>query len=375
MEYNKTKDGFKPLKQKNVDTGLGIERVAMILQNKDNVFQIDSIKPIYDKIKKSSENPDEKSLRIITDHMRAAVFILADERGVTPSNVDQGYVLRRFIRRSIRHMRLIESELELTDIADVVIKQYKDHYEILEKNKQRIKDELKKEQKKFKKTLSKGLKEFEKISEKTDHISGKDAFLLFQSFGFPIEMIVELAKEKNKIVDVKDFEKRYKKHQELSRIGAEKKFKGGLADHSEETKKLHTATHLLNQALREVLGYEVKQKGSNITKDRLRFDFNFNRKLTENEIKKIENLVNEKIKQGLEIKSEKMSLKEALDSGAQAEFGTKYPEEVFVYKIGDFSKEICNGPHVENTEELGKFKIKKEKSSAAGIRRIKAVLE
>ncbi|MDO8740574.1 MAG: alanine--tRNA ligase [Candidatus Woesearchaeota archaeon] len=382
MQYNKTKDGrFEKLKQQNVDTGMGVERTAAVLQGKKIVYEIETFKPIIDKIKEIAKikEPNEeqlKSVRIITDHIRAATFILGDEKAIAPSNVDQGYILRRFIRRSIRHGKLLGIEKEfLSELAKITIELHKSDYKELEKNKDFILDELKKEDEKFRKTLENGLKEFEKIIKNKKEIDGENAFLLFQSFGFPIEMTAELAKEKNVSVDVTGFNKEFEKHQELSRIGAEKKFKGGLADSSEETTKLHTATHMLNQALRVVLGKkDIFQRGSNITPERLRFDFNFDRKLTEQELKEVEDLINEKIKEALPVKQEEMTVDEAKKKGAQGVFEHKYGEKVFVYSIGDFSVEICGGPHVKNTSELGHFKIIKEESVAAGVRRIKAVL-
>lgn len=384
MQYNKTGSGkFEPLEQKNVDTGLGTERVAMALQGKKNIFEIEVFRPIIDKIKQiSSQEVNElnsKSFRIIADHMKAATFILGDERGVPPSNLDQGYILRRYIRRSLRHLRLLGvnlSNIDATvDIAKVVIKIYETDYPILGKKKNFIFTELKREEDKFQRTLDKGLKEFEKIAKSGKDMSAEEAFLLYQSYGFPIEMIEELASEKNLKVDIKGFNKEYEKHQELSRKGAEQKFKGGLSEASEITTRLHTATHLLNEALRKIISPEIRQKGSNITPDRLRFDFNFDRKLTDEEKKKVEDEVNRVIDSGMEIVKEEMTPEEAIKKGAQAEFGAKYPAKVSVFRVGDYSKEICIGPHVKNTSELGHFRIKKEESSAAGIRRIKAVLE
>ncbi len=382
MQYNKTADGgYEKLKQQNVDTGMGLERAAAILQGKETVYEIETFLPIANKIKELAniKNPDEKqelSIRIITDHARAAAFILGDDSGIAPSNLDQGYILRRFIRRSIRHGKLLGIEKEfLAELAEIVIDLHKEDYKELERNRDFILDELKKEDDKFRKTLETGLRKFERMVQDSK-ISGKEAFLLFQSFGFPIEMTMELADEKSIKVDIEGFEKEFQKHQELSRIGAEKKFKGGLGDHSAETTKLHTATHLLNQALREVLGKkDIFQKGSNITPERLRFDFNFDRKLTPEEIKKVEDWVNERIKEQLPVKREEMAPEEAKKAGAQGVFEHKYGERVFVYSIGNKSIEICGGPHVENTKELGHFKILKEESSAAGVRRIKAVLE
>jgi alanyl-tRNA synthetase len=384
MQYNKNKEGkYELLKQKNVDTGLGVERVTMILNGQTNIFEIDVFKPIIEKIEEISgkklDDSNKKSFRIISDHMKAATFILGDERGVVPSNVDQGYILRRYIRRSIRHLLLLGVDTNrsdaCTEIAKVVVDVYKSSYPIIEKKKSFIFDELRKEQEKFAVTLGNGIKEFEKISKK-GNLSGSDAFLLYQSFGFPIEMIEELASEKKLGVDVKGFNQEYEKHQELSRIGSEKKFKGGLSEASEITAKLHTATHLLNQALREVLGKnDIYQKGSNITPERLRFDFNFERKLTEEELKKVEEWVNNRIKEKLDIVCSEMSVEDAKKKGAQGVFEHKYGEKVFVYSIGKKSVEICGGPHAKNTSELGIFKIQKEESSASGVRRIKAVLK
>ena len=377
IQYNKTKEGkYVTLKQKTVDTGMGVERTATILQGKKNVYETEMFVPIIDKIKDNSKKPNTKSMRVVADHLKTAVFILSEN--VAPGNLDQGYILRRLIRKSIRHFRIlgIEKEKFTAEIAKIVIKIYGEDYKELNQNKSFILEELEKEEKKFKGTLEKGLREFEKLIKKGVKITGKDAFILFSSYGFPLEMTEELAKEKNLSLNKEEFEKEFKKHQEISRAGAEKRFKGGLADTSEETKKLHTATHLLNEAIRKVLkNKDIIQKGSNITKERLRFDFNFDRKLTKEEIKEVENLVNEKIKEALEVKKEEMGLEDAKKRNAQGVFEHKYTERVSVYSIGDFSTELCGGPHVKNTKELGKFKIMKEESSAAGIRRIKAVLE
>ena len=384
MEYNKTKEGkFIPLKQKNVDTGLGVERVTAILQGYNDDYKTELFWPIIQEIEAITNKKYEthtKLMRIIADHSRAIVFILGDEHDVIPSNVDQGYILRRLIRRVIRTFRQMNVGIEnnsLIPLAVKIIEMYKDEYPLLEKKKKFIIDEIKNEELRFKRTLDNGLKEFNRIISNlkpNDKMSGKDAFLLFQSYGFPIEITQELAKEKGLDVDIEEFNNEYKKHQEKSRKGAVKRFKGGLSDASEQTIKLHTATHILNEALRRVLSKDIRQKGSNITPERLRFDFNFSRKLTKDEIKKVEDEVNRVIKKGLEVKRVEMSLDEALKTGAQAEFGAKYPNRVSVYFIGDYSKEICMGPHVKNTKELGTFKIIKEESSAAGIRRIKAVL-
>ena len=377
IQYNKTKDGeYKTLKQKTVDTGMGVERTVAMLGGKDTVFEIGEFKPIIDKIRENAKESNTRLIRIIADHLKAAVFILSEN--VAPSNLDQGYILRRLIRKSIRHFRLlgIGKENFTLEIAKIVIDIYKDDYKELKQNKNFILEEFEKEEKKFKRTLETGLREFNKLIKKEAKITGKEAFLLFSSYGFPLEMTEELAQENGLKFNKDEFEKEFKKHQELSRAGAQKRFKGGLADSSEETKKLHTANHLLNEALRVVLKDDkIVQKGSNITPERLRFDFNFDRKLTDEEIKKIENLVNKKIKEGLEVKKEEMSLEEAKKKNAQGVFEHKYGDKVSVYTVDGFSVEICGGPHVKNTSELGKFKIKKEESSAAGIRRIKAVLE
>ena len=378
MEYDKTKEGeFTTLSQKNIDTGLGTERVVMVLNGLEDAFSVGKIKEIYDFVfSLSKDKENTKAIKIITDHLRTAIFILGDSRSVIPSNTDQGYVLRRFIRRAIRYGKLIGIDIFFCKtVGNKIIDLYKDEYPNLEEKKENILKELEHEENKFLKTLENGLKEFNKFVEKQNKLSGKEAFLLYQSYGFPIEMIEELAKEKNLSIDFNSFKEEEKKHQELSRIGAEKKFKGGLAEHTDITKKYHTATHLLNEALRRVISKEIKQKGSNITSERLRFDFNFDRKLTDEEISLLEKEVNNVISKELPIKKESMTLEEAINLGAQAEFGTKYPDVVFVYFVGDYSKEICMGPHVENTKELGSFKIIKEQSIAAGVRRIKAILE
>ena len=415
MQYNKTPEGkYELLKQKNVDTGMGVERTIAVLQNKKSVYEIEAFKPIVNKIKEISKikNPDErqeKSIRIIADHIRASVFILAEN--IEPSNKDRGYILRRLIRRSMRHGKILGIEQKfLSNLAEIVIEMYKESYSQLQTNRKFVVNEIEKEEVRFRKTLDEGLKAFEKEFNTLwinylepgparvgkFQFSGKIAFLLYQSYGFPIELTREYLKEKIiekcekeginqnisdlKLIDVdmkefeKEFEEEFKIHQEISRVGAEKKFKGGLADASKQTIKLHTATHLLNEALRRVLGKEIVQKGSNITPERLRFDFNFNRKLTDDELKKVENLVNEKIKEGLPVEREEMTLAEAKAMGAQGLFEHKYGEKVSVYIIGDFSVEICGGPHAKNTKELGEFKIMKEEAVASGIRRIKARL-
>ena len=386
MQYNKTREGrYIPLKQKNVDTGMGVERVVMVLQGKMNVFETEAFEPIVREITRLADSADVKdnefAVKIIADHLKAATFILGDERAVTPSNVDQGYILRRFIRRAIRYGRMLGiKDGFCTKIADAVIGTYKDDYPLLKQKGKFIKEQLRIEEERFNRTIEKGLNEFAKVADKTiskelKELPADAAFLLFQSYGFPIEMTVELAKEKALSVDKKGFEGLYRKHQEISRKGAEQKFKGGLSDESEKTTRLHTATHLLNEALRKVIDPKIRQKGSNINSERLRFDFNFERKLTGEEIKRVEDEVNRVIALNLPVERLEMSPEEAVEKGAQSEFGARYPPRVFVYKTGDYSMEICMGPHVKSTGELGRFRIIKEESSAAGVRRIKAVLE
>ncbi len=378
MEYNKTTQRkYEPLKQKNVDTGMGVERTLAVLNGLNDDYMTETFLPIIKKIEQLSGKKYKNSgpgMRIIADHIKASIFIIAD--GVLPSNTEQGYVLRRLIRRAIRYGKRFSLKDFVDKVAEPVFEIY-DDYEELKKNKKKILKILKEEENKFNKTLDKGLREFERISKNKkigDKISRKEAFLLFQSYGFPKEITWELATEKGLGLDASGFNKEFAKHQKLSRTASAGVFKSGLADQSEKTIKLHTATHLLNQALKKVLDKNIKQKGSNITPERLRFDFNFPRKLTEKEIKKVEDIMNKKISQGLKVTSEEMPLKKALKIGAKSEFNARYPDIVSVYSIGNFSKEICTGPHVKNTNEIGKFKIKKEESSASGIRRIKAVV-
>ena len=363
MEYEK-KDGkvIGKLKQKNVDTGAGLERLAMVLQNKDNIFDTDLFESSI-KVLSSVSHPDIRSIRIIADHIRTSVFMIAD--GVVPSNTDRGYILRRLLRRSYVYARKIGAETEvLNTVANLIIEHpsYKELYIFNTDTSSVIMDEIEK----FKVALESGLKQVEK---------GADPFLLFTSYGFPIELTEEIAKEKGLAVDRSNFQQKMKKHQELSRAGAMKKFKGGLAGHSEMEIKYHTATHLLHQALREVLGKEVFQKGSNITPERLRFDFSFSRKMTDEEKERVEKLVNGKIKESLPVTYEDIPLEEAKKKGAIGLFEEKYGDKVRVYRVGDFSLELCGGPHVESTDVLGKFKIVKEEAVSTGVRRIKAVLE
>ena len=384
MEYEKTKSGFNKAKQQNIDTGMGVERTLAVLNDLEDNYKTSIFSPIISEIesvsgKKYGKNKEEtRAIRIIADHIKAATFILGDDKAIKPSNVGQGYVLRRIIRRAIRYGKIIGIGEHFTSkIAKTVFPIYPDYQE-LHRNHQFIINQFEEEEEKFSQTLDKGLKKFNELA-KNKLISGKEAFLLFQSYGFPIEMTQELASEKGLNVDLEEYNQEFQRHQDLSRSASAGMFKSGLADNSDAVKRLHTATHLLNEALRQIIDKNIKQRGSNITSERLRFDFNFTRKLTSQEIGKLENWINEKINEALPVKREEILLKTALSSGAQAEFEDKYPELVSVYTIGSekswISKEICTGPHVENTKELGKFKIIKEESVAAGIRRIKAIVE
>ncbi len=389
MQYNKNENGrFEELKQKNVDTGMGVERMVATLNGADNAYACDTLAPILDKVISMSSSGTAKTnrdARIITDHIRAAVMILGDDKGVVPSNVDHGYILRRFIRRSIRHARMIGISGEFcTEIAKVAIDVMADSYPELRRNSKRIFEELKKEEEKFSVALENGTRQLEKelqLLEKSHQkiLEGKSAFDLFQSFGFPLEITMEMCKEKGFDVDTIGFNALMEGHQALSRKGAEQKFKGGLADHSEASTKLHTATHLLNQALRVVVDPSIHQLGSNITPERLRFDFNWDQKLTDEQIKKIEEWVNGVIKAEADVSFEIMPLGEAKKIGAQGVFEERYELEVKVYTVSKgktvYSREICGGPHVKNTKELGTFKIIKQEAVAAGVRRIKAIVE
>jgi alanyl-tRNA synthetase len=360
-----------------------VERTLAVLNGLDDNYLTSIFYSVIKKIELISGEDylgREREMRIITDHVRAAVFILGDSRGIRPGNIGQGYILRRLIRRAVRFGRMIGIKDEfLGEIAKEIILIFGKDYEELEENRGFILNELRNEEGKFSVTLGIGLKKFGNLTEKSKKLSGKDAFLLFQSYGFPIEMTLELAMESGKSVDVSGFDKELKKHQKLSRTASAGVFKSGMADDSVRTKRLHTATHLLNAALKKVLKSDVKQKGSNITSERLRFDFSFDRKLTDSEKEKVENLVNIWISKGIEVKREEMTLNYAIKSGAEAEFGAKYPSMVSVYIVGSgeelVSREICTGPHVENTEEIGKFRILKEESSSSGVRRIKATIE
>ena len=439
MQYEKQADGtFIPLKQKNVDTGMGLERTYCVLMGANTVYETEIFAGILGKIeelsgRKYGESEEvTRAMRIISDHMRTATFIIGDDRGVTPSNVDQGYVLRRLIRRAVRHGMKLGMPAGFTcEIARVIIDQYKSVYPELERNGGHILEQLKLEEERFQRTLKKGQAEFEKVyanmarrkdaftalkANKADPeavaaalkvlppspenkpvieqvkagtiedatidrllqscgtMDGRSAFKLYDTYGFPVEITCEMAAEKGIGVDVEGFQERFKKHQENSHAGAEQRFKGGLADHSEQTARLHTATHLLHAALRKVLGPEVAQKGSNITAERLRFDFSFGRKMTDEEKQEVERLVNEYIRAAAPITCEEMTVAEAKAQGAIGLFESKYGERVKVYTMGEYSKEICGGPHASNTAELKSFKIKKEEASSAGVRRIKATI-
>ena len=385
MQYNHEEDGtFKPLANKNVDTGLGVERVTAILEGQTDNYKSSVWKDVIEKIEEISGKSydDEKyarAMRIIADHMRAVVIISGDDAGIKPSNTDQGYILRRLIRRIIRYAKNLEIDINSTwekELSNLIIDQYAPFYPELERNRNVILEVLENEKVKFNRTLEKGLREFEKI---VSHLEGnlidrENSFKLYDTYGFPIELTVELAKERNLEVDTKGFEEKFAEHQEKSRAGATEKFKGGLASTGEMETKYHTATHLLNAALKKVLGPHVHQKGSNITAERMRFDFSHDAKMTDEEKQKTEELVNEYIKRAIPVERLEMKKEDAISMGAEAMFIEKYADIVSVYKIGDVSIELCGGPHVKNTSELGTFKIKKEESSSAGVRRIKAVL-
>ena len=386
MQYNHETDGsFKPLVNKNVDTGLGVERVTAILEGQTDNYKSSVWKDVIAKIEEiSGKSYDDekcvKAMRIIADHMRAVVIISGDDAGIKPSNTDQGYILRRLIRRIIRYAKNLEININSSwekDLAELIIDQYASFYAELERNRNVILEVLENEKIKFNRTLEKGLREFEKIVShlEGDSIDKDNAFKLYDTYGFPIELTVELAGERNLKVDTKGFEEKFAEHQAKSRAGATEKFKGGLASTGEMETKYHTATHLLNAALKQVLGSHVHQKGSNITAERMRFDFSHDAKMTDEQKQKAEELVNEYIKRAIPVERMEMKKEDALALGAEAMFIEKYGDIVTVYKIGDISIELCGGPHVENTSELGKFKIKKEESSSAGVRRIKAILQ
>lgn len=388
MQYNKDAEGhYTPLARKCVDTGMGAERTVAMLNGQATVYDTDVFIPIINKIEELSgkkygtDEKTDRSFRVIADHVRTATFILGDPQAVTPSNVGAGYILRRIIRRAVRDGRKLGLDgTFLTAPAAVVIEEYKSAYPELEEHKDFIFKEIENEEKKFLNTLKKGEAEFEKLLPNLQKnpqkiIPGRVAFRLYDTFGFPIELTQEMAEENGMKVDVEGFKEAEKKHQELSRDTSGQQFKGGLIDHSEITTKYHTATHLLQQALVNVLGPQVAQKGSNITSERMRFDFSFERAMTKEEIKKVEDIVNEQIAKDLPVTMEVMDLEAAKKSGARALFGEKYDKQVSVYTIGDFSKEVCGGPHVQHTGLIGHFHIVKEQSSSAGVRRIRAVID
>jgi alanyl-tRNA synthetase len=376
MQYQKAANGWKELANKNVDFGGGLERILMVCAGENSIFKTDLFARIIAKIEELSGKKYQDNIRafeVVADHIKSATFIVGDDKGVAPSNTDQGYIVRRLLRRAIRYGRGlgITKEMWTKEVASVVINDYKDTYPELGRNQTFIEENFDKEEEKFNRTLENGLKEFNKIS---GDIDGVAAFNLYQSYGFPVEITEELAREKNKKVDIDGFKVELAKHQELSRTASAGKFKGGLADSSEETTKLHTAAHLLLAALRKVLGDHVTQKGSNITAERLRFDFSHSEKMTTEQIAEVEKLVNEAIAAKTDVICEEISLEEAKNTGAMGVFDSKYGEKVKVYTAGQFSREICGGPHVKNTGELGKFSISKEESSSSGVRRIKAIL-
>ena len=383
MEYYHDENGYLPLEKKNVDTGMGVERVTAILEGVNDNYKSSIFKEYIELIEKysgKSYEGNEKNMRIIADHVRTIAMILGENSSVKPSNTDQGYILRRLIRRVIRHEKVLGIDVN-SDFLEImlrkIVKDYKKYYKELEENEEKIVNLTLQEQQKFSKTIDKGLKQFEKVIKLSNkEISGKDAFHLYDTYGFPLELTVELAIEKGLKVDEDGFHKLFKEHQEKSRLGAQGKFESGLLSKGEEETKYHTATHLLNAALKVVLkDPNIHQKGSNITSERLRFDFNFDRKLTDEEKKQIEDLINKWISEDLKVTKVLMKKEEAVKTGAEASFIERYPDEVNVYSIGDVSKEICSGPHVKSTKELGTFKIKKEEASSSGIRRIKAILQ
>lgn len=382
MEFYKEADGkITELSKKNVDTGMGVERTTSILEGVNDNYLSSIWINVIKKIEEISHLPykgNEKSMRIIADHLRTAVFISGDYSGIKPSNTDQGYILRRLIRRAIRHAKNLNIDMDSNwevQIAKIMIDEYKKYYKELEENENIILEVLTNEKMKFNRTLEKGLKEFVRVTKDGKNIDGVTAFHLYDTYGFPIELTIELASEKGLLVDAIGFQERFQEHQELSRTASAGKFKGGLAGNSEIETRYHTATHLLNAALKKVIGPDVHQKGSNITSERMRFDFTCDHKLSDEEKKSVEDLVNEWIKEGLDVTISEMSKEDAIASGAECMFIDKYPDTVTVYSIGDVSKELCGGPHVKNTNELGHFRITKEEASSAGVRRIKAVLE
>lgn len=386
MEFYRTADGkFEKLSQRNVDTGMGLERTICKINGYKSVYETDLFTNALNKIQELSgkkygeDETTTRAMRIIADHIRTATFLMGDEKGIVPSNIDQGYVLRRLIRRAIRYaLSLGMDSSKLVQVSECFIDKYKDVYNELNTNKDKILSELSKEEEKFSKTIENGLKEIEKVLKyvQGDKLNGKTAFRLYDTFGFPIEMTQEICKERGYGVDIDGYHAAFAEHQKKSQIGAEQKFKGGLADSSERTVYLHTATHLLLAGLKKVLGDEgIMQKGSNITTERLRFDFNFDRPLTAEEKTAVEAFVNDAIQKSIPVICEEMPIEQAKACGATGSFANKYGEIVKVYSIGDISKELCGGPHAENTSQLKKFTMLKEQSSSSGVRRIKATIE
>jgi len=382
MMYDKSEDGiYTSLNQRSIDTGMGVERTAAMLQGVSSVFDTEAFIPLIEKIKEMSpleefSEEEDKLIRIIADHVRSAIMIMADDRQIRPSNVEQGYIVRRLLRKAIHSAdRLNIGSGFMISLTEIVVDMFKDLYKEVERNQDFIIKNLKAEEDKFRKTLTKALRRFDKIFEETGTITGEDAFVLFTSFGLPLEMTRDLAQEQGIVIDMEEFTKQFEEHRERSRTATQGKFKGGLADHTIAITKLHTATHLLQAALRKVLGNEVTQNGSNINNERLRFDFTFSRKLTPKEIEEVEKLVNDVITKNLDVKHSFMKYDDAIAKGALAFFKENYGEEVSVYSVGDFSMELCGGPHVEKTGILGKFKITKQKKIGAGIVRIRAILE
>lgn len=381
MQYNLTAGGtYEQLPQQNVDTGMGLERTIMVLARKHSIYEIDSYEKLVFEIEKRAKKRNLRQVRILGDHIKALTFLLGDEHPVAPSNTDQGYVVRRLIRRAVRSAQELNSDALslMVDGARIMIDEYGTIYPSLRQNTRTIDEELTKEIEKFNRALERGLKEFNRVTKGKhagDVITGKDAFMLYESYGFPLEMTVELAAEHNLAVDIEGFKQALLEHQSTSRSATQGKFVGGLSDHSQEVIRYHTATHLLHQALRDVLGDHVFQKGSNITKERLRFDYSHPEKVRDEDLKRVEDIVNQKIKEGLPVVHEEMTLSEAQHKGALGLFQQKYGNKVRVYNIGTYSREICGGPHVSNTSELGSFKIVREEPVSAGVRRIKAVLE
>jgi len=382
MSYFRMEDGsLELLKNRNVDTGMGFERLVSAVNGVSSAYETEIFAPVIEMLTENAKNDFAESIiskRIIADHTRAAVILMGDKYGIEPSNTDQGYVLRKLIRRAYRHLRKLEvNDNVMLDVTNFFIDSYKDHYAEIADRADIIRNAMHQEIQQFAQTLKTGEKEFAKIISELpagSKIEGKECFKLYDTYGFPLEMTVELAKEHGFTADEAGFEEAFKAHQELSRAGAEQKFKGGLADHSEETTKLHTATHLLHQALRNILGEHVEQKGSNITQERLRFDFNHDEKVTPEQLAKVEEMVNYQIQRNLHVTHDVMTVNQAKDNGAIGLFEDRYGDQIKVYRIGDFSLEICGGPHVAATGEMGTFKIKKEESCGKGVRRIKAVL-